>query len=77
MKFLKKSYTYAACFGPSFDQQFWATLCSRPLFIRCHPNRKSYDYGHQGSLKAAASATTTDTSYSDDNIQVSLTEKND
>ena len=75
MKFFKKSYTYAACFGLLLTSSFSLLDAQDLCLIRCHPNRKSYDYGHQGSQKSSCIGYNADTSYSDDNIQVNLTEK--
>ena len=75
MKFFKKSYTYAACFGLLLTSSFSYSMLKTFVLSDAIQTVKATTTDTKAAKKAAASATTTDTSYSDDNIQVSLTEK--
>ena len=75
MKFFKKSYTYAACFGLLLTSIFSYSMLKTFVLSDAIQTVKATTTDTKAAKKAAASATTTDTSYSDDNIQVSLTEK--
>ena len=79
MKFFKKSYTYAACFGilltSSFSYSMLKTFVLSDAIQAVKATTTDSKAAEQAAEQAAATATTTDTSYSDDNIQVSLTEK--
>ena len=75
MKFFKKSYTYAACFGLLLTGSFNYSMLKTFVLSDAIQTVKATTTDTKAAKKAAASATTTDTSYSDDNIQVSLTEK--
>lgn len=75
MKFFKKSYTYAACFGTLLTSSFSYSMLKTFILSDAIQTVKATTTDTKAAKEAAASATTTDTSYSDDNIQVSLTEK--
>ena len=75
MKFFKKSYTYAACFGLLLTSSFSYSILKTFVLSDAIQTVKATTTDTKAAKKAAASATTTDTSYSDDNIQVTLTEK--
>ena len=75
MKFFKKSYTYAACFGLLLTSSFSYSMLKTFVLSDAIQTVKATTTDTKAAKKAAASATTTDTSYSDDNIQVTLTEK--
>ena len=75
MKFFKKYYTYAACFGLLLTSSFSYSMLKTFVLSDAIQTVKATTTDTKAAKKAAASATTTDTSYSDDNIQVSLTEK--
>lgn len=75
MKFFKKSYTYATCFGLLLTSSFSYSMLKTFVLSDAIQTVKATTTDTKAAKKAAASATTTDTSYSDDNIQVSLTEK--
>lgn len=75
MKFFKKSYTYAACFGILLTSSFSYSILKTFVLSDAIQAVKATTTDTTAAKKAAASATTTDTSYSDDNIQVNLTEK--
>jgi len=75
MKFFKKSYTYAACFGLLLTSSFSYSMLKTFVLSDAIQTVKATTTDTKAAKKAAASAITTDTSYSDDNIQVSLTEK--
>ena len=75
MKFFKKSYTYAACFGILLTSSFSYSMLKTFILSDAIQTVKATTTDTKAAEEAAASATTTDTSYSDDNIQVSLTEK--
>ena len=75
MKFFKKSYTYAACFGILLTSSFSYSILKTFVLSDAIQAVKATTTDSKAAEQAAATATTTDTSYSDDNIQVSLTEK--
>ena len=75
MKFFKKSYTYATCFGLLLTSSFSYSMLKTFVLSNAIQTVSATTSDTKAAKKAAASATTTDTSYSDDNIQVSLTEK--
>ena len=75
MKFFKKSYTYATCFGIVLTSSFSYSMLKTFVLSDAIQTVKATTTDTKAAEEAAASATTTDTSYSDDNIQVSLTEK--
>ena len=75
MKFFKKSYTYATCFGILLTSSFSYSMLKTFILSDAIQTVKATTTDTKAAEEAAASATTTDTSYSDDNIQVSLTEK--
>ena len=75
MKFFKKSYTYATCFGILLTSSFSYSMLKTFVLSDAIQTVKATTTDTKSAEQAAASATTTDTSYSDDNIQVSLTEK--
>ena len=75
MKFFKKSYTYAACFGILLTSSFSYSMLKTFVLSDAIQTVKATTTDTKAAKQAAATATTTDTSYSDDNIQVSLTEK--
>ena len=75
MKFFKKSYTYAACFGLLLTGSFNYSMLKTFVLSDAIQTVKATTTDTKAAKKAAASATTTDTSYSDGNISVTLTEK--
>ena len=75
MKFFKKSYTYATCFGLLLTSSFSYSMLKTFVLSDAIQTVSATTSDTKAAKKAAASATRTDTSYSDDNIQVSLTEK--
>ena len=75
MKFFKKSYTYATCFGILLTSSFSYSMLKTFVLSDAIQTVKATTTDTKAAEQAAASATTTDTSYSDDNIQVSLTKK--
>lgn len=75
MKFFKKSYTYATCFGLLLTSSFSYSMLKTFVLSDAIQTVSATTSDTKAAKKAAASATTTDTSYSDDNIQVTLTEK--
>ena len=75
MKFFKKSYTYAACFGILLMSSFSYSMLKTFVLSDAIQTVKATTTDTKVAEQAAASATTTDSSYSDDNIQVNLTEK--
>ena len=75
MKFFKKSYTYAACFGLFLTSSFSYSMLKTFVLSDAIQTVKATTTDTKAAKKAAASAKTTDTSYSDDNVQVTLTEK--
>ena len=75
MKFFKKSYTYAACFGILLTSSISYSMLKTFVLSDAIQTVKATTTDTKAAKQAAASATTTDSSYSDDNIQVNLTEK--
>ena len=75
MRFFKKSYTYAACFGILLTSSLSYSMLKTFVLSDAIQTVKATTTDTKAAKQAAASATTTDSSYSDDNIQVNLTEK--
>ena len=77
MKFLKKRYVYASIFGllliASFRYSMLKTFVIAETISTVSSTNSSSNA--EAASKAAETATVTDTSYSDDNISVTLTEK--
>ena len=77
MKFLKKGYAYASIFGllltASFSFSMLKTFVIAETISTVSSTASSSNA--EAASKAAETATVTDTSYSDDNISVTLTEK--
>ena len=77
MKFLKKRYAYASIFGllltASFSYSMLKTFVIAETISKV--SSASSSSNAEAASKAAETATVTDTSYSDDNISVTLTEK--
>ena len=77
MKFLKKRYAYASIFGllltASFSYSMLKTFVIAEAISTVSSTNSSSNA--EAASKAAETATVTDTSYSDDNISVTLTEK--
>lgn len=77
MKFLKKPYLYASVFGlvltGSFTYSMLKTFVLPETISTVQANTESSS-DSQAAQKAAETARTTDTSYQDDNISVSITE---
>ena len=77
MKFLKKRYAYASIFGllltASFSYSMLKTFVIAETISTVSSTSSSSNA--EAASKAAETATVTDTSYSDDNISVKLTEK--
>ena len=77
MKFLKKRYAYASIFGllltASFSYSMLKTFVIAETISTVSSTASSSNA--EAASKAAEKATVTDTSYSDDNISVTLTEK--
>ena len=77
MKFLKKRYAYASIFGllltASFSYSMLKTFVIAETISTVSSTSSSSNA--KAASKAAETATVTDTSYSDDNISVTLTEK--
>lgn len=77
MKFLKKGYAYASIFGllltASFSYSMLKTFVIAETISTVSSTASSSNA--ETASKAAETATVTDTSYSDDNISVTLTEK--
>ena len=77
MKFLKKRYAYASIFGllliASFSYSMLKTFVIAETISTVSSTASSSNA--EVASKAAETATVTDTSYSDDNISVTLTEK--
>ena len=74
MRFFKKSYTYAACFGILLTSSLSYSMLKTFVLSDAIQTVKATTTDTKAAEQAAASATTTDSSYSDDNIQVNLTE---
>ena len=77
MKFLKKRYAYASIFGLLLTASFSYSILKTFVIAETIStvSSASSSSNAEAASKAAESATVTDTSYSDDNISVSLTEK--
>ena len=77
MKFLKKRYVYASIFGllltASFSYSMLKTFVIAETISKVSSTSSSSNA--EAASKASETATVTDTSYSDDNISVTLTEK--
>ena len=77
MKFLKKRYAYASIFGllltASFSYSMLKTFVIAETISKVSSTSSSSNA--EAASKASETATVTDTSYSDDNISVTLTEK--
>ena len=77
MKFLKKRYAYASIFGllliASFSYSMLKTFVIAETISTVSSTNSSSNA--EAASKATETATVTDTSYSDDNISVTLTEK--
>ena len=77
MKFLKKRYAYASIFGllltASFSYSMLKTFVIAETISKV--SSASSSSNAEAASKASETATVTDTSYSDDNISVTLTEK--
>ena len=77
MKFLKKRYAYASIFGllltASFSYSMLKTFVIAETISTVSSTSSSSNA--EAASKASETATVTDTSYSDDNISVTLTEK--
>ena len=77
MKFLKKRYVYTSIFGllliASFSYSILKTFVIAETISTVSSTNSSSNA--EATSKAAETATVTDTSYSDDNISVTLTEK--
>ena len=77
MKFLKKPYAYASIFGllltTSFSYSMLKTFVIAETISTVSSTNSSSNA--EAASKATETATVTDTSYSDDNISVTLTEK--
>ena len=77
MKLLKKGYAYASIFGllltASFSYSMLKTFVIAETISTVSSTNSSSNA--EAASKAAETATVTDTSYSDDNISVTLTEK--
>ena len=77
MKFLKKRYAYASIFGllltASFSYSMLKTFVIAETISTASSTSSSSNA--KAASKAAETATVTDTSYSDDNISVTLTKK--
>ena len=77
MKFLKKSYAYASIFGLLLTASFSYSMLKTFVIAETIStvSSASSSSNAEAASKAAETATVTDTSYSDDNISVTLTEK--
>ncbi|WP_148887272.1 phosphodiester glycosidase family protein [Streptococcus sp. Marseille-P6264] len=77
MKFLKKGYAYASIFGllltASFSYSMLKTFVIAETISTVSSTASSSNA--ESASKATETATVTDTSYSDDNISITLTEK--
>ena len=73
MKFLKKRYAYASIFGLLLTASFSYSMLK--TFVIAETISTVSSTSSSSNAKAAETATVTDTSYSDDNISVTLTEK--
>ena len=77
MKFLKKRYAYASIFGLLLTASFSYSMLKTFVIAETIStvSSASSSSNAEAASKAAETATVTDTSYSDDNISVKLTEK--
>ncbi|MBZ2038168.1 phosphodiester glycosidase family protein [Streptococcus sanguinis] len=77
MKFLKKRYAYASIFGLLLTASFSYSMLKTFVIAETISTVSSTSSSSkaEAASKAAKTATVTDTSYSDDNISVTLTEK--
>ena len=77
MKFLKKRYAYASIFGLLLTASFSYSMLKTFVIAETSStvSSTSSSSNAEAASKAAETATVTDTSYSDDNISVTLTEK--
>lgn len=77
MKFLKKRYAYASIFGLLLTASFSYSMLKNFVIAETISTVSSTSSSSkaEAASKAAETATVTDTSYSDDNISVTLTEK--
>ena len=77
MKFLKKRYVYASIFGLLLTASFSYSMLKTFVIAETIStvSSASSSSNAEAASKAAETATVTDTSYSDDNISVMLTEK--
>ena len=77
MKFLKKRYAYASIFGLLLTASFSYSMLKTFVIAETIStvSSASSSSNAEAASKAAEIATVTDTSYSDDNISVTLTEK--
>ena len=77
MKFLKKRYAYASIFGLLLTASFSYSMLKTFVIAETIStvSNASSSSNAEAASKAAETATVTDTSYSDDNISVTLTEK--
>lgn len=77
MKFLKKRYAYASIFGLLLTASFSYSMLKTFVIAETISTVSSTSSSSNAEVasKAAETATVTDTSYSDDNISVTLTEK--
>ena len=73
MKFLKKRYAYASIFGLLLTASFSYSMLK--TFVIAETISTVSSTSSSSNAKAAETATVTDTSYSDDNISVTLTKK--
>ena len=77
MKFLKKRYAYASIFGLLLTASFSYSMLKTFIIAETIStvSSTSSSSNAKAASKAAETATVTDTSYSDDNISVTLTKK--
>lgn len=75
MKFLKKSYAYALVFGTLLTSGFTYSLLKTFVLSEAMTTVQATTSNTEAAKEAASNATITDTSYSDGNISVTLTEK--
>jgi len=73
MKFLKKGYAYASIFGLLLTASFSYSMLK--TFVIAETISTVSNTASTSNAEAAETATVTDTSYSDDNISVTLAEK--
>ena len=75
MKFFRKSYAYALVFGTLLTSGFTYSLLKTFVLSDAMTTVQATTSDSQAAQEAAKNATITDTSYSDGNITVNLTEK--